>query len=439
MLFIFLGILSFYSSAQNLTCRIDTTLIYNYVTATNIKEINKRIISTYNSSNLKIEDLEQRWNPGANQWENHEKLSWAYNQANKPVEQLTRLWSKSSSSWQNYYRTVWFYNTKNLLIGEMLQFWNSSNTWDTSERKIWYYDASDREVEFILQTLDYLYFRLLNKRKVISSYNSNNLIDEQIIYEWDQTNSQWYRNMKRNWTYNASNIEYLISYWNNLSNSWRPGFKIVNSFNASNKKSEEITYSWDNNTNQWNNVEKKDYLYSGLGYLIEMLERKWKSSVSSWVNYAKENWNYNTAGLETENLRQVWDETNNVWVNYTKQNKEYDANNVLIAYELATNWTTTGNYFIDRERREYKCSLLSTDLNNITEEKFKVFPNPVSENILHIVSEKSGITLSISDAQGKVLYTTTLNEGDNLVNLSNFAPGIYLIQSGTSTRKILKF
>ncbi|MCC6701609.1 MAG: choice-of-anchor B family protein [Fluviicola sp.] len=74
----------------------------------------------------------------------------------------------------------------------------------------------------------------------------------------------------------------------------------------------------------------------------------------------------------------------------------------------------------------------------IDEETFelKLFPNPV-EDQLTIQSPAEGV-ISIYSIGGLYLETYQLQEGDTTIDLSSFAPGIYLIQKGEATFRVLK-
>ena len=88
-------------------------------------------------------------------------------------------------------------------------------------------------------------------------------------------------------------------------------------------------------------------------------------------------------------------------------------------------------------------STLNTE-NNQLEQAFSIFPNPSKGEFNYTYSGDDSIDITINDANGKVIYQSSLNGANNgSINLNEFANGIYFvkIQSNTiqSIRKIVKY
>ncbi|MNJ97982.1 hypothetical protein D3C87_157400 [compost metagenome] len=71
----------------------------------------------------------------------------------------------------------------------------------------------------------------------------------------------------------------------------------------------------------------------------------------------------------------------------------------------------------------------------------KMYPNPISENILNITSDINGTkAITIYDVVGKQVINTTVNDG--IVNISDLTTGIYIVkiteEGKTSTRKLVR-
>ncbi|MCX7551005.1 T9SS type A sorting domain-containing protein [Xanthomarina sp. F2636L] len=76
---------------------------------------------------------------------------------------------------------------------------------------------------------------------------------------------------------------------------------------------------------------------------------------------------------------------------------------------------------------EVECaSCMSTlSVNDTVEVTYNMYPNP-SDNLVHIATKSDNTIFSIYHITGKTILTKTLNQGDNLIDVSNFASGLYL-------------
>lgn len=84
---------------------------------------------------------------------------------------------------------------------------------------------------------------------------------------------------------------------------------------------------------------------------------------------------------------------------------------------------------IDKAKNEYwKDVIFSINTTNIKENKseFKVFPNPVKNNLNIENSEKTLINLY--NFEGKKLESYNFESGENIIDLSKYSSGIYLLE-----------
>lgn len=80
-------------------------------------------------------------------------------------------------------------------------------------------------------------------------------------------------------------------------------------------------------------------------------------------------------------------------------------------------------------------------VNDNTIEGLQMFPNPVSENILNIISSNTAEkTVAIYDMLGKQVINTTVNNGT--VDVANLSAGLYIVniteEGKTATKKLIK-
>lgn len=71
-----------------------------------------------------------------------------------------------------------------------------------------------------------------------------------------------------------------------------------------------------------------------------------------------------------------------------------------------------------------ECPTLGVD-NTLVRDNFNMYPNPVN-NTLYVTSKSNNAVVNIYNITGKVILTKTLAQGENMVNVSNLASGIYL-------------
>ena len=85
-------------------------------------------------------------------------------------------------------------------------------------------------------------------------------------------------------------------------------------------------------------------------------------------------------------------------------------------------------------------SIDSSEINNhINQDGFMVYPNPTSD-LLSIQGRNSilGLTFQISDATGRVVYTSTIVEPITVLNIEDLSQGMYTIQFTERHDKVYK-
>jgi|GEM_PF-497798 len=92
-------------------------------------------------------------------------------------------------------------------------------------------------------------------------------------------------------------------------------------------------------------------------------------------------------------------------------------------------------YLTSRNVSDVNGVLLNT--NNVSENTFTIFPNPVSENSLNITSENnSKMNVAIYDTTGRMVLTTVTN---NTLDISSLKSGLYLLKiNQEGKRSIIK-
>ena len=80
----------------------------------------------------------------------------------------------------------------------------------------------------------------------------------------------------------------------------------------------------------------------------------------------------------------------------------------------------------------------TTGINEVQTAKgqFSVAPY-VATNDITISTAESG-TVSLFSVSGKLVNKTNVKAGDNVLNVANLAPGVYLVNMGNKTQKFVK-
>lgn len=81
---------------------------------------------------------------------------------------------------------------------------------------------------------------------------------------------------------------------------------------------------------------------------------------------------------------------------------------------------------------------LATGINTITNTVLKVYPNPANETLFINRSTANVETLGIYNALGELVISKELNQTNESINIANLSPGIYIVKSGSFTKKIIK-
>ena len=88
-------------------------------------------------------------------------------------------------------------------------------------------------------------------------------------------------------------------------------------------------------------------------------------------------------------------------------------------------------------------STISSNSEDINDNKISIFPNPVVENLSIIFTNKpENVSIKLFSANGFLLQTIIAKNNDTKINMSTFSSGVYILKiehpSGISTKQIVK-
>ena len=82
----------------------------------------------------------------------------------------------------------------------------------------------------------------------------------------------------------------------------------------------------------------------------------------------------------------------------------------------------------------------TTGFNNIESQNLKIYPNPASNfvNIEIQNNENKNTLVEIVNVNGQLIYSETISNNSQIINLSDYSPGIYHVQVISSAKRIIK-
>jgi hypothetical protein len=166
-------------------------------------------------------------------------------------------------------------------------------------------------------------------------------------------------------------------------------------------------------------------------------------STNNGNNWLPQCGNYTNTGVSTHGSASgepLYDGVQNDWINENIDLSDYLGETILIRFQLVTDnvQRRDGFYFDDLQVQIIDPSLSTSEFNT---NEFSVYPNPVNTK-LTIQTTQSDYTISVHNLQGQHIYSATNNSGNSLVDYSNYAKGIYVLQikskTASKTFKIIK-
>jgi len=111
------------------------------------------------------------------------------------TEVLYQYWDANSSLWVNSFRQLYTYGINHKETEYLYQNW-SDTVWKTRTQRISIYDASGNRVEYFNKRFSITTGLQLSGTHYITTYNSHNLITQDIRSSWDAVLSVWINNSK---------------------------------------------------------------------------------------------------------------------------------------------------------------------------------------------------------------------------------------------------
>lgn len=448
-----------YLTAAVAECRKDTIYFtQKYDNALNGKQ---KYVNEYNSENKIINTIKYNWVENKGQFFLSTKDSTTYNSNGDETELLTQFWY--TTYWKPTSRIRKVYDANFNLI-ENVKESGDGNFWNRETISRYKYDAQNRMTENFYSAYNtgtrftdsfkiiYTYsnfnkilteshFRIdvshptwTNELLVNYSYNGDNLLTETIKQNWD--NSAWVNFSKTTYEYNGNKQLYIeMPYnWNKTSSAWENRIRYISTYNPAGFETEKTQQLYNAASKTWEDFRGTKTTYNGNNQPLSIVEREMNGV--NWKDKIKTINQYNSNGQITLTENSIFT-LSNVWRTDKRQTYEYDASQDLQVYNEYTAGFNTDSLIV-HHREEYKCTHLEiSSISNIDKRSTAIYPNPVTENIITInVMENTNFILF--ESMGKTIMKVQLIVGNNTLTLpDNISNGIYFIQIGNSTQKII--
>ncbi|MBG6111126.1 hypothetical protein IWX84_002010 [Flavobacterium sp. CG_9.10] len=356
------------------------------------------------SSAQKVESvLNENWING--NWQNALSTSNTYDGNNFLINSLSQTWSASSGTWINAYQQKLNNNSDGSLNQATGQTWDmGTSLWNDTVRSSYIYNPAMKALTFLSEIWAGTW---QNSQLETNTYDSNNFLIHTLSQTWDLTNSRWKNYVQTNFINNADGT--------------------INQSITQNRY-----------LDIWENSSQTNFIYDANGTLhqtITLTQQPWDYD-DIWYNNIRVTTSYDGSNHITNSLSQIWDAASSSWINNFKSDYSNDGNGNPIQI-IMQSWDTRTNLWNNSHRITFNYTLGLSDLAkgiNLT-----LYPNPAVD----IITVKSNSDLYeksylISDQNGKIIQTGTLNSEITIVNLSKLCSGMYFFRMNEQPKQSIK-
>ena len=336
--------------------------------------------------------LHQRWDWSI--WQN-QSLQTYYYDSNNVFDTINRqIWVVDSNKWILSSLTVSTNNPDGTKTKEVMQLWEpETQMWENDANWLYNYTSTGKAENITSQFWQFADWQ--NQDRLNYEYDANGFLISTRSEFWNG-NRVWENSVLTTYTNNANGtIDHTEEqHWDYTVNRWlAPNTTTYKNYGVNGKISASQINIWV--SGMWQNRESDTFIYNGYGQVITNAGQEWLAAKQQWVKSWQTLYSYNHDGTLDNVVKQFWDTTFNVWQNSEKY---------TYAYLPAALVQDTG---------------LSTEL----------YPNPARNSInLNVADQRVIYEISLFDITGKLLWIMHYNVGNQLLDISNLAAGVYLLR-----------
>ena len=263
---------------------------------------------------------------------------------------LLESWDGNASEWDANERWILSYTNGNPTEFRF-QERTQTGAWADTARVLGTYDGADRLTKCTFQSVDAGLF--VEVIQTILSYNTDGLLAEEIVQRWDTTatspNGTWINTQRSTYAYDGSgNVTQRVDdFWDTDAQSWVPSSRTVNTYDTSNRQTEQVVQTADG-SGGWINSERTENSYGPNG-LTQTLEQVWDLFFQTWRNDFRTLFTVPNATTEVE-TDQMW--TGIDWDDDERRTTQLNASG-LPEVEIVEQWTGSAWVNSDRTQNSY--------------------------------------------------------------------------------------
>jgi len=362
---------------------------------------------------------EYEWDNRFNAWRGVWREVFAYDNNGNVITRISSEWW--NNAWESFIKDEFTYDSNGNLITQISsEWWN--NAWESFRKEEFTYDSNRNLITEIWS--EWRNNAWESFRKVEFAYDSNGNLIRQNTFLWNRTDSTWENFRKEEFIYNSSgNLITQISYfWDSWNEEWINDRRIEFSYDNNGNMITQIAsrQDWDN---AWRNDWKSEFSYDSNGNMIAEIVSDWRNN--AWRNDWKTEFEFDLSVSASDILPNYF---------FTEEIEPWlIANNKVISMKY---YGWIGNTWRELEALTFHYSQTPTNIPNIPENSFTIFPNPVFENFTI-----SGITentlVSITDLNGRVLLQQMVSPNEQ-ISVGHLSAGVYFVRVNEETVKIVK-
>jgi hypothetical protein len=345
------------------------------------------------------------------------------------VDQSTGALIGNSKSEYSYYpdQKLW---------GEVYYNWNYGfNDWrawtkiineypdDTTTMQT-YYDWMYPELEWVESS----------KGRILKVRDSINNVEEETIYDWDETVPAWipYTRVENYMNESGETVLYYKYYWNLNDKVWRNNNKKVREYDENGNLIMSVDYMWSAADSLWVGATnffigpgKYSYEYNQEGKLKLFTHYDWDRNNNDWIGAedSQIELKYNGNGQVTEEIRYDWSPESAQWE---------PSNRLVIGYMPTGEVIAESQYAWDEDLDEWELIMryffyhsISTSVRQLELSGVNIYPNP-NNGILHIDGLNETARIQFYNIQGQVVMDVFTDS--YRIDLSDIPGGLYIVK-----------
>lgn len=463
-------------------------VLYNYVDGEWVPQ--QRGDYKYDDAGNITEEVISQWEPDTSEWSKIVKNVAVWDNLNRQTDFAKYEWT--GTAWKGSSRKIFGY------LGDATDVYtlNGWYTWEEDANDWFYYMKREfvwnSDGQLIRQTEDYFNkdtnawdgcyswdgVTKYNKLTVINYDSKKRITDEtysesheageyvamsDILHIWedlaDGTSEQTVlsralRDNREPWAekivlqdstirrYNAAGQETLMEEWRPRGTALAQYTKTEKSYDSSGYLASEYAYNPNSQVpGEWVGATGIDYTNDADGNVIEQVSVNWNRTASDWVNNNRFVKEYDH-GIQTKQLGYKW--RDDAWSTNFGSEQIYDFD-VMVSdlilwpgadfiYKLKEVRSYTGNGIgWDYTTNVYHYSeVQGTGVDEIADTDSTVKISFNGQTVT--VSGEEAVATSIYDAAGRLVVMTS----ENAIDMSDCAPGLYIVKAGDASKKIMK-